>query len=154
MQIYLASDHAGFFLKEIVKNDLLKRGFLVEDFGATSYNETDDYPDFIYPCVKKYIQKTNGDLKKGIAIVFGGSGTGEAIVANKIKKARTVICNSNFNNFEIVKLGRLHNNCNVLSIGARFLSEAEVLLSIKIFMTTVFEGGRHTKRVLKVDMIE
>ena len=152
MQIYLASDHAGFYLKEKVKDDFLNRGFLVEDFGAKNFDQADDYPDFIYPCVKTYIQKTNGDTNKGIAIIFGASGTGEGIVADKVRGGRCVVYNGNSS--ELVRLGRAHNNCNVLSIGARFVSEKECLEAIKIFMTTQFEGGRHQARVLKIDMLQ
>jgi ribose 5-phosphate isomerase B len=151
MQIFLASDHAGFFLKEKVKEDLKNRGFLVEDFGASQFNEADNYPDFILPCVQKYISKTNGDIKRGIAIIFGGSGTGEAILANKVRGAKTVVFNGN--SLEIVKLGRAHNNANVLSIGARFVKEEDATEAIKVFMSTPFEGGRHAKRVLALDML-
>lgn len=151
MQIYLASDHAGFFLKEKVKEDLKSRGFLIQDFGAENFDKSDDFTSFIYPCVKKYIDTTNGDVKKGLAIVFGGSGTGEAIEANKIRLAKAVVYNGN--SVEIVRLGRAHNNANVLSIGARFVSEKECLEAIKVFMSTPFEGGRHTKRVLALDML-
>jgi ribose 5-phosphate isomerase B len=152
MQIYLASDHAGFYLKEKVKENFLDRGFLVEDFGARNFDEIDDYPDFIFPCVKKYIEKTNGDTVKGFAIIFGGSGTGEAIVANRVRGARAVVYNGN--SPEIVRLGREHNDTNILSIGTRFVTEKECLEAIKIFMTTSFEGGKHAKRVLKIDMIQ
>ena len=152
MQIYLASDHAGFYLKEKAKEYLKEKGFLFEDFGAKNFEEIDDYPDFIYPCVKKFMQVTNGDPNRGLAIIFGGSGTGEAIVANKVRGARTVVCNSN--KFEIVKLGRSHNNANVLSFGARFVSEKEMIEAIKVFISTPFEGGRHQTRVLKIDMLQ
>lgn len=152
MRIYLASDHAGFFLKEKVKQNFLDRGFLVEDFGAKNFDEVDDYTDFIHPCVSKYIKDTGGDTKRGFCFVFGGSGTGEAIVANRIRFARAVVCNSS--NLEIIKLGREHNNCNVLSFGARFIDEKTCLEASKVFMTTGFEGGRHAKRVLKIDMLQ
>ncbi len=151
MQIFLSSDHAGFYLKEKVKENFLEKGYLVEDFGANNFNENDNFPDFIYPCVKKFMEKTNGEIKRGVAIIFGGSGTGESIVANKIRGAKAVVYNGN--SLEIVKLGRMHNNTNVLSIGARFVNEKEVFEAIKIFMTTQFEGGRHTKRVLTMDML-
>ncbi len=151
MQIFLASDHAGFYLKEKVKEHFKENGFLVEDFGANNFNESDNFPDFIFPCVKNFIQKTSGDTKRGFAIIFGGSGTGEAIVANKIRGARTVVFNGN--SIEIVKLGRAHNNANVLSVGARFVTEKETFEAIKIFIATQFEGGRHTKRVLSMDML-
>jgi ribose 5-phosphate isomerase B len=151
MQIFLSADHAGFFLKEKVKGDLISRGFLVEDFGAKDFNGEDNFPDYIYPCVKTYMQKTSGDVRRGIAIVFGGSGTGEAILANKMRGVRAVAYNGN--SLEIVKLGRMHNNANVLSIGARFVEEKEAIEAVKIFMTTAFEGGRHVKRVLALDML-
>ena len=151
MQIFLASDHAGFYLKEKIKEYFLEKGYLVEDFGANNFNNQDNFPDFIYPCVKKYIERTNGDIKRGIAIVFGGSGTGEAIVANKVRGARAVVYNGN--SLEIVKLGRMHNNANILSIGARFVSEKDCIEAVKIFMTTQFEDGRHVKRVLAMDML-
>jgi ribose 5-phosphate isomerase B len=108
--------------------------------------------DFIYPCIKKYLTDTNGDARLGLAVIFGGSGTGEAIVANRIRGARAVVCNSN--NLEIIKLGRAHNNCNVLSFGARFVDERFALEAIKTFMSTPFEGGRHAQRVLKIDVIQ
>ncbi len=151
MQIFLSSDHAGFFLKEKIKEDFKNRGFLVEDFGAEKYNELDNFPDFIAPCVKKYLEKTNGDVKRGVAIIFGGSGTGEAILANKYKGAKAVVYNGN--SLEIVKFARLHNNANILSIGARFVKEEEAQDAIKIFMTTQFEGGKYAKRMLTVDML-
>jgi ribose 5-phosphate isomerase B len=150
MIIYLASDHAGYFLKERIKQEYLDKGFLVEDFGAKNFDEVDDFPDFVSPCVKKFIATTNGDTKKGIAIVFGGSGTGEAIVANRIRGARAVVLNST--NMEIIKLSRAHNNANVLSVGARFVTESQCLEAIKVFTTTLFDGGRHSKRVLKMDL--
>lgn len=151
MQIFLASDHAGFYLKEKVKENFKENGFLVEDFGASNFNEQDNFPDFIFPCIKNFMQKTNGDTRRGFAIIFGGSGTGEAIIANKIRGARTVVYNGN--SLEIVRLGREHNNANVLSVGARFVTEKECLEAVKTFMSTQFEGGRHVKRVLAMDML-
>jgi ribose 5-phosphate isomerase B len=152
MKIYLASDHAGFYLKEIVKAHLQTRGFLVEDFGANVFKDGDDYPEYVFSCIKAYMNRENGDIKKGWAIIFGGSGTGEAIVANRQRGVRAVVCNSN--NLDIVRLGRAHNNVNVLSVGARFVDEKTCLEAIKIFMTTPFEGGRHAKRILQIDMLQ
>jgi ribose 5-phosphate isomerase B len=155
MKIYLATDHAGFELKEKIKKDLISRGFVVEDFGAAQYDAADDYPDFILPCVKQYMKETGGNFEKGLAIVLGASGTGEAIAANRVKGARAVVCNQKDleNAQEIVKLGRLHNNANVLSFGARFVTEQQALEIIKTFQTTSFEGGRHQKRVFKIDYL-
>lgn len=152
MKIFLASDHAGFYLKEKVKEDLHNRGFLVEDFGANNFDQEDDYPDFVFPCVKSFMKQTNGDTKKGFCIIFGGSGTGEAILANRFRGARAVV--SNGNGLEIVKLGRAHNNANVLSFGARFVDEKFALEAVKTFMSTPFEAGRHAKRVFTLDMIQ
>jgi ribose 5-phosphate isomerase B len=155
MKIYLATDHAGFELKEKIKQDLIARGFVVEDFGAHQYEAADDYPDFIFPCVKQYMKETSGDFAKGFCIILGGSGTGEAIVANRVKGARAVVCNQKDlkNASEIIKLGRQHNNANVLSFGARFIDENNALEIIKFFQTTQFEGGRHQKRVFKIDYL-
>ncbi len=155
MKIYLAADHAGFYLKEIIKADLVNRGFVVEDFGATSFNEGDDYPDLIFPCIKQYMNDTRGNFEKGYAIVLGGSGTGEAIVANRVKGARAVVCNQKDlgNALEIVKLGREHNNANVLAFGARFVDDQQAKEAIKIFQTTQFAGGRHHTRVFKIDFL-
>lgn len=152
MIIYLATDHAGFLLKEKVKENLLDRGFLIEDFGASKFVSDDDYPDYVYPCVKNMVKNTMGDTKKGFAIVFGGSGTGEAIVSNRVRGARAVVLNSS--NIEIIKVARQHNNANVLSVGARFIDVKTLLEAVKVFMTTQFEGGRHGKRILKIDMLQ
>lgn len=151
MKIYLATDHAGFYLKEIIKKDIIGRGFLVEDFGAMEYDAADDYPELIFPCVKQYIKETGGNFEKGFCIILGGSGTGEAIVANRVRGARAVVCNGN--DLEIVKLGRQHNNANILSFGARFVDEKKAFEAIKLFQTTQFEGGRHQKRVFKIDYL-
>jgi ribose 5-phosphate isomerase B len=151
MKIYLATDHAGFCLKEKIKENLSERGFVVQDFGANNFDAADDYPDFIYPCVKEYLKETSGNFERGFCVVLGASGTGEAIVANRQKGARAVVCNSP--NLEIVKLGRQHNNCNVLSLGAKFINEKEAIEALKIFQTTSFEAGRHQKRVFKIDYL-
>ncbi len=151
MQIYLASDHAGFYLKEKVKEFLKDKGYLVKDFGANNFDQADDYPNYILPCIKEHLKETNGDLKRGAAIIFGGSGTGEGMVANKVHGARAVIYNGN--SLEIVRLGRAHDNVNVLSIGARFVEEGGAKEAVKIFLSTPFDGGRHARRVLIVDML-
>jgi ribose 5-phosphate isomerase B len=149
MKIYLAADHAGYELKEKIKTDLQNKGYDVKDFGANVYDADDDYPDYIAPCVVELLNDTDGNPENGVGIVFGGSGTGEAIVANKVSGARAVVYNGNL--IEIVKLGRLHNNANVLSIGARFVKEEDVFEAIKIFLETKFEGGRHERRVEKIE---
>ena len=141
--IVLATDHAGFELKEHVKTFLIAKGYDVKDFGAFEYDGLDDYPDFILPAAK-YISK-----HKLIGIIFGGSGQGEAIAANRIKGIRAAVFYNGPD--EIVELSRLHNNANILSIGARFISNQEVEKVSELWLSTDFEEGRHEKRIKKLD---
>ena len=141
--IVLATDHAGFELKEHVKRFLIKKGYDIKDFGALEYNGLDDYPDFILPAAK-YISK-----HKLIGIIFGGSGQGEAMAANRINGIRAAVFYNGPD--EIVELSRLHNNANILSIGARFVSNEEVEKVIELWLSTDFEEGRHEKRIKKLD---
>ena len=141
--IVLATDHAGFELKEHVKRFLIKKGYDIKDFGALEYDGLDDYPDFILPAAK-YISE-----HKLIGIIFGGSGQGEAMAANRIKGIRAAVFYNGPN--EIVELSRLHNNANILYIGARFVSSQEVEKVIELWLSTDFEEGRHEKRINKLD---
>ena len=141
--IVLATDHAGFELKEHVKRFLIEKGYDIKDFGALKYDGLDDYPDFILPAAK-YISE-----HKLIGIIFGGSGQGEAMAANRIKGIRAAVFYSGPN--EIVELSRLHNNANILSIGARFVKNQEVEKVIELWLSTDFEQGRHEKRINKLD---
>ena len=141
--IVLATDHAGFELKEHVKRFLIKKGYDIKDFGALEYDGLDDYPDFIFPAAK-YISE-----HKLIGIIFGGSGQGEAMAANRIKGIRAAVFYNGPD--EIVELSRLHNNANILSIGARFVNNQEVEKVIELWLSTDFEEGRHEKRINKLD---
>ena len=141
--IVLATDHAGFELKEHVKRFLTKKGYDIKDFGALEYDGLDDYPDFILPAAK-YISE-----HKLIGIIFGGSGQGEAMAANRINGIRAAVFYNGPD--EIVELSRLHNNANILSIGARFVSNQEVEKVIELWLSTDFEEGRHEKRINKLD---
>ena len=141
--IVLATDHAGFELKEHVKNFLQNKGYNIKDFGALEYDRLDDYPDFIIPAAK-HIAEHNL-----IGIIFGGSGQGEAMAANRIKGIRAAVFYNGPN--EIVELSRMHNNANILSIGARFLSNQEAESIIELWLSTDFEEGRHDKRINKLD---
>ena len=141
--IVLATDHAGFELKEHVKRFLIKKGYDIKDFGALEYDGLDDYPDFILPAAK-YISE-----HKLIGVIFGGSGQGEAMAANRIRGIRAAVFYNGPN--EIVELSRLHNNANILSIGARFVSNQEVEKVIELWLSTNFEEGRHEKRINKLD---
>jgi ribose 5-phosphate isomerase B len=141
--IVLATDHAGFELKEHVKRFLIKKGYDIKDFGALEYDGLDDYPDFILPAAK-YISE-----HKLIGIIFGGSGQGEAMAANRINGIRAAVFYNGPD--EIVELSRLHNNANILSIGARFVNNQEVEKVIELWLSTDFEEGRHEKRIKKLD---
>jgi ribose 5-phosphate isomerase B len=147
MKVYLATDHAGFELKEIVKKYLTENNFIVEDMGAFSFDSNDDYPDFISLAAEKVSQNP----EENMGIIFGKSGAGEAIVANKFKGVR---CVQGFLE-ENVKLSREHNNANILSLGSQFVSfEAAKKLS-EIFLKTPFSGDeRHVRRLNKLTEIE
>ena len=142
-KIVLATDHAGFELKEYVKNMLSVKGIEIKDFGAFTYNAQDDYPDFILPAAQ-YIADNNF-----IGIIFGGSGQGEAIAANRIKGIRAAVFYNGPD--EIVQLSKLHNNANVLSIGARFVNQSRAEEIIDLWLSTSFEEGRHQRRIEKLD---
>ena len=141
--IVLATDHAGFELKEHVKKFLLEKGFEIKDFGAIEYDASDDYPDFIIPA-SKFVSKN-----KLIGIIFGGSGQGEAIAANRIKGIRAVVFYNGPD--DIIELSRMHNNANILSIGARFVDNQRAEEIINLWLSTTFEEGRHKKRISKLD---
>ena len=141
--IVLATDHAGFELKEHVKKFLLEKGFEIKDFGALEYDALDDYPDFIIPA-SKFVSEN-----KLIGIIFGGSGQGEAIAANRIKGIRAVVFYNGPD--DIIELSRMHNNANILSIGARFVDNHRAEEIINLWLSTTFEEGRHKKRISKLD---
>lgn len=146
MKIYLATDHAGFKLKEEIKTYVLSQNYDVEDCGAFSFEKDDDYPDFISKAAKKVSEDVNAK-----AIVFGKSGTGEAIVANKFKNVRAVLGFSEDN----VRLSRQHNDANVLSFGSEFVDLEKAKVLIDIFLNTSFSNEeRHARRVEEIKKIE
>ncbi len=146
MKIYLATDHAGFELKEKIKEYLLEKGFEVEDCGAFILDKTDDYPDFI----SKASRKTSQDpTSRGV--IFGKSGAGECIVANKYKSVRAFLAVNEKN----VKLAREHNDANVISIGSEIVPMPEAKKLVKLFLETPFSGDeRHIRRINKIKEIE
>jgi len=147
-KIFLATDHAGFELKEEIKKLLENSGYEVADEGAFGYDKGDDYPDFIIKAARKVSQNTGS---KGI--ILGASGQGEAIVANKVRGIRAAVCNSN--NPEIARLSREHNNANILSIGARFVKKEDALKIIRLWLETDFsKEPRHSRRIKKIGEIE
>lgn len=148
-KIFLGSDHAGFELKEHIKKYLIKSGFNVEDKGSYKLDPQDDYPDFIVPVAKKVAE--NPENSRGI--IFGASGQGEAIAANKVKGASAALYHGG--NLDIVKLSRTHNNSNILSLGARFLTKEQAAEAVKLWLSTDFSGEeRHARRIKKIDNIE
>ena len=144
MKIYLATDHAGFELKNYLKEYLIRKGNDVEDCGAYEYDPSDDYPDFIMSASEKV---ANDQDSKGI--ILGGSGQGEAMAANRIRGARAAVYYDG--PLDIIKLSRLHNNANILSLGARFLSPERAIEILNIWLAEKFEGGRHENRINKLD---
>ena len=144
MKIHLATDHAGLELKNNIQEFLILKEHNVVDHGAYKYDALDDYPDFIFPCAKAV-----ADDKKSRGIILGGSGQGEAMAANRIKGIRAAV----FYNgpMEIIKLSREHNNANILSLGARFMEEKEIFNVIEVWLNEVFDGGRHLRRIEKLD---
>ena len=145
--IFIASDHAGFELKNKIIAHIKQSDQEVEDVGPFEFNKDDDYPDFIYTCAVKVSQNPGS-----MGIVLGMSGQGEAIVANKVKGIRAALYYGGHP--DIVKLAREHNNANILSLGAKFLNEGEVERAIDLFIETGFEGGRHQRRIEKIDKLE
>ncbi len=146
MKIYLASDHAGFELKESIKNYLNSKKLEVMDCGNFQKEENDDYPDWISKAAEKVSVEPGS-----IGIVFGKSGEGEAIVANKFKNIRAVI---GFNP-ENVRLTREHNDANVLCMGSRFISPELARQLVDIFLDTPFSNEeRHVRRINKIKTIE
>ncbi|MDQ5930893.1 MAG: ribose 5-phosphate isomerase [Patescibacteria group bacterium] len=141
MKIHIATDHAGFEHKESLKAYLLSKGYEVIDHGAKELNEGDDYPGFISSAAKAVIADPESK-----AIVFGGSGEGEAMVANRFKGARAAVYYGG--NKDILVFSRAHNDANILSLGARFLVEEEVNEAADIWLQTEFSGDeRHVRRL-------
>jgi ribose 5-phosphate isomerase B len=151
-KIHLATDHAGYDLKEVVKDHLDESGYHVVDHGATALNEKDDYPDFIHPAA----QAVSRDSESNRAIIFGHSGQGEAMVANRHRKVRAAVyygpAEKEQTEPEIIELSRQHNDANVLSIGAGFVSDNEATEAVDLWLDTEFsEANRHQRRINKID---
>lgn len=158
MTIHLATDHAGFALKEAVKMYLLEElGHDVVDHGAAVFDETDDYPDFIRPAAAAVA----AEPATARAIIFGGSGQGEAMAANRFAGVRATVfygepammqTDADGTSQSIITASREHNNANVLSIGARLVSEEVAKTAIAAWLSTEFSGDeRHQRRIKKID---
>lgn len=156
MKIYLGADHAGFALKEKIKVYLDDLGHEVVDKGATTFDMNDDYPDFVRPVAEAVAAE-----KGTFGIIIGASGQGEAMAANRIPGARAMVyygpalilqTDSTGNTINIIASGRKHNNANIISLGARFLSDSEAAEAITLFIQTDFcSEERHVRRISKFD---
>ena len=136
----MASDHAGFVLKEIIKNKLIKEKIKVIDLGPKT-NMSVDYPDYA-----KKVARSVSSKKTNMGILVCGSGTGMAMSANKFRKIRAAVCY----NLVSTRLSRTHNNANILALGARLTKKKEAIKLVNIFLSTKFEGGRHLRRTKKI----
>lgn len=139
-RIAMGSDHAGYKLKETIKKHLKSKAYIVVDFGTKS-DEPVDYPDYVRPAAES-VSKGENDL----GIVFGGSGNGEAMVANKVKRIRCGLCW----NEESARLTKEHNNANMIALGERMLSEEEAVRIVDAWLNAEFKGGRHLRRIEKI----
>lgn len=153
-KVFLAADHAGFDVKAKLAQYLTELNYVVSDLGAHTYDLDDDYPDFVTPCAKAVAADTST-----FGIILGGSGQGEAMCANRIPGVRAAVfygesphpqTDALGNVLDLIASAREHNNANILSVGARFLSEDEVKRAVRLFLTTPFEeASRHVRRLAK-----
>ncbi len=164
MKIYLGTDHAGFELKEKVKDFLLKARYEVVDCGAESFDKNDDYPVFVGKAAREV---SRDPVNRGV--IFGGSGQGEAMAANKYKNVRCALFyapriassavdvtgRKSSDEFEMIRLARTHNDANMLSLSTRFLKEEEAIRAVEIFLETPFSNElRHRRRIEEIKEIE
>jgi ribose 5-phosphate isomerase B len=148
MKVIFASDHAGFALKEQLKPFVEGLGFAIEDIGPHEFDASDDYPDY----VGRLAERLSHDPHDTRGIILGGSGEGEAIVANRFSGIRAAVFYGG--DIDIVRLSRDHNDANILSLGARFLSEALAKEAVKLWLETPFsEEERHRRRIQKIDSV-
>jgi ribose 5-phosphate isomerase B len=158
-KIFITSDHAGFALKETLIERVRALGHEVEDVGPFTYNQDDDYPDFVTPIAERVAAAP--DVR---GIVIAGSGQGEAMCANRVKGVRAAVFygpmratgaldiegDASADGYDVVRLPRMHNDANVLSVGARFVSEDDAHEAVRIFLETPFAGtDRHARRIAK-----
>ena len=139
-KVCISSDHAGYNLKESIKNFLINKNISIIDLGPMNENSV-DYPDYAKKASNRIKLK-----KSDVGILVCGSGTGMAISANKIKGIRAAVCY----NLKSTRLSRQHNNANIIALGSRLTKKSTALKLISVFLSTKFEGGRHLRRVKKI----
>lgn len=164
MKVFIASDHAGFELKEHLREFLISKGYEVEDCGAYKFDKDDDYPDFISKAAEGVAKNSDS-----MGIVIGGSGNAEAMTANKFRNIRCALFyapavaigsvditgKTSTDSFEIVRLAREHNDANMLSLSARFMDRSMAEKAVEMFLTTKFPGDeRHVRRINKIKQFE
>jgi ribose 5-phosphate isomerase B len=151
--VYIGTDHAGFKMKQVLVPFVKSLGYEVFDLGAHQFEDGDDYPDFISPVAKAVALNP----EHNIGIVLGGSGQGEAIVANRYPNVRAIVYYGEpglFPKDDIIKLGREHNDSNVLSLGARFIDSEEAKSAVKKWLGTNFSNeARHVRRIKKIERV-
>ncbi len=153
MKIFIGTDHAGYVLKEKLVSALKLQGHEVIDKGAFEYNETDDYPDFI----SEVAREVSKDPDETRGIIMGATGQGEAIVANRFPHIRAVVYYGDSkavvdDEADVIERSRQHNNSNVLSLGARYLTEDMMMIAVNHWLNTPFSGDeRHIRRLKKID---
>jgi len=156
MKIYIGTDHAGYVLKEALVKSLKEQGYDVVDMGAFKYDEEDDYPDFVIPVARAISADPEGS--KGI--ILGGTGEGEAIAANKFPHVRAIVDYGKStpvveNESNIVVRSRQHNDANILSLGARYFTEEDMMENVNLWLNTPFgEEDKHIRRLAKIDNIK
>ena len=151
LTIHLGADHAGYLLKEVIKDHLDEAGRHVVDHGTAALNEKDDYPDFIHPAAEAVSRS-----EKARGIIFGHSGQGEAMVANRYEGVRAAVYygppTEDTSEEGIIELSRQHNDANILSIGAGFVTEDQAIAAAEEWLNTDFsEAPRHKRRIKKID---
>lgn len=149
MKIVLASDHAGFERKNQLLQYLKEEDFDVEDLGAHVFEDADDYPKYMVPAAMRVVE----DPDNTRAVIFGMSGEGEAMVANRFPGVRATVYYGG--SLDIIRLSREHNDANILSIGAHFVSKDEMIKAVKLWLSTPFSNEeRHKRRIEEIDSIE
>ena len=152
-KVYIGTDHAGFEMKQKLVPFVKSMGYEVYDLGAFKYEDGDDYPDFISPVAKA----VGLNPESNIGIILGGSGQGEAIVANRYPNVRAIVFYGDpglFPKDDIIRLGREHNDSNILSLGARFLKIKEAKKAVEVWLETKFSNeARHVRRIKKIERV-
>jgi len=150
MRVHIGTDHAGFYLKQALVQELTAAGYEVVDHGASSYVDGDDYPGYCVACAEAVVAEQASGVE-ALGIVVGGSGNGEQLAANKVKGARAALVT----HLDLATLARSHNDANIIALGARFTAAEFAWTLVQAFLTTPFSGAeRHARRLAEVARYE